>query len=373
MSIPLIATTTFGLEALAKREIQSLGFSDITVSDGKVEFKAALADIPKVNLWLRSADRVLLKLAEFKAADFDQLFDQTKVLPWEEWITKEGKITVTGKSVKSTLASVRACQSIVKKAIVERLKQKYSTDWLEETGSEFTVQVSLLKDIAQLTLDTTGSGLHKRGYRTDVGEAPIRETLAAALVLLSSWNKDKILVDPMCGSGTILIEAAMIARNIAPGFKKEFASEHWPAIDKKYWADARAAAKSAVNAGSALKIFGYDIDKDRIQDCKLNARNAGVEHDIIFEQKDIKELHIDEPAGVVVSNPPYGIKLSNIPELKPLYQALDRAVGNKKGWAIYILTADKNFPQYFRRARPDKVRKLYNGAIEVNYYQYYDK
>ena len=224
--ITLIATLSFGLEAVVKRELKALGFENIKASDGKVEFEATPEDIPIPNLWLRSADRVWLKIGAFPATTFDDLFEQTKALPWEEWITQNGKFTVTGKSVKSTLGSVRACQSIVKKAVVERLKEKYNTSWFEETGPEFTIQISMLRDMAQLTIDTSGSGLHRRGYRVQAGQAAIKETLAAALVQLSFWNKDRLLMDPLCGSGTILIEAAMQARNIAPGLKKDFASEY---------------------------------------------------------------------------------------------------------------------------------------------------
>lgn len=370
-TIMLIATTTFGLEAVVRREVEVLGFKGVTVSDGRIEFKALVEDIPRVNLRLRAADRVLLKLGEFKAADFDALFDRTEAIPWDRWVTEDGKITVVGKCVKSALASVRACQSIVKKAILRKLKEKYNKDWFEETGPEFTIQVSVLKDVAQITLDTSGWGLHKRGYRTVTGEVPLRENLAAALVLLSLWNKDQTLIDPMCGSGTILIEAAMIARNIAPGLKREFASEQWPAIDKKFWEEARLAAARAVNTDGALRIFGYDIDQNRIHDCRVNARKAGVEQDIVFECKDIKDLPTDQEDGVIVSNPPYGVKLSSARELAPVYGALYKIFRERRGRAFYILTADKKFPEHFRGVKPNKVRKLYNGTLEVNYYQYY--
>jgi putative N6-adenine-specific DNA methylase len=254
--ITLIATLSFGLEAVVKRELMNLGFENIHVSNGKVEFEATPEDIPTVNLWLRAADRVLLKMGAFPATTFDELFEQTKALPWEDWITKDGKFTVTGKSVKSTLGSVRACQSIVKKAVVERLKGKYHTAWFAETGPEFTIQVSLLRDEAQLTIDTSGSGLHKRGYRLQAGQAAIKETLAAALVLLSFWKKDRLLIDPMCGSRTILIEAAMQARNMAPGLKRHFASELWPNIPPEIWQQARKSARAAVNREGRLEIYG---------------------------------------------------------------------------------------------------------------------
>lgn len=369
--IRLIAIFTFGLEAIVKREVQALGFENISVTEGKVEFDATPQDIPKANLWLRAADRVLLKMGQFKAVTFDELFEQTKSLPWEDWITQDGKFTVNGKSVKSTLGSIRACQSIVKKAVVERLKDSYKVDWFAETGPEFTVQVAMLKDIATLTIDTSGSGLNRRGYRKQAGMAPIKETMAAALVQLSFWNKDRLLIDPMCGSGTILIEAAMIARNMAPGLGRNFASEDWPTVGKKAWRQARQEAQAAINFEGNLQIFGYDIDETMINACKANAIAAGVEEDIVFEQKDVNELWIDKQYGVVISNAPYGMKLSDYKEMNQIYISLNKTFKKKTGWSVYILTADKKFPDYFKRAYPDKVRKLYNGSIEVNYYQYF--
>lgn len=369
--VTLIATAAFGLEMTVKNEIKALGFDNIKVSDGVIEFEAAVVDIPRLNLWLRSADRVLLKMGEFKALLFDELFEQTKALPWESLITEGGQITVKGKSVKSKLASVRACQSIVEKAIVEKLKETYHISRLEETGAEFTIQVSMLKDIATLTVDTSGPGLHKRGYREKFVAAPLKETLAAGLVLLSFWNKDRLLIDPMCGSGTILIEAAMIARNMAPGLDREFASEKWPAIGDKAWRDARASAEAERVPGGKLEIFGYDIDDRCIRACRVNARNAGVEEDIVFEQKDVKDLWIDKKYGVLISNPPYGIRISEFSEMNEIYISLHKTFRKKTGWSLYILTADEMFPNYFKRAQPDRVRKLFNGGIKVNYYQYY--
>ncbi len=369
--ITLIAIFTFGLEAVVKREIEALGFENIRVSNGRVEFDATPEDIPRANLWLRAADRVLLKMGEFKAVTFDELFEQVKALPWEAWITRDGKFTVTGKAVKSTLGSVRACQSIVKKAVVEKLKAEYHTDWFAETGPEFTIQISMLKDMALLTIDTSGSGLNKRGYRRQSGAVPMKETMAAALVLLSFWNKDRLLVDPMCGSGTILIEAAMIGRNIAPGLRRRFASENWPAIDADAWPDAREAARQAIDMESDLQIFGYDIDETNITACRANAKYAGVKKDIIFEPKDIRDLWIDQQYGIVISNPPYGVRLGELRDINQIYISLNKTFRNKSGWSVYILTADKKFPDYFKRSRPSKMRKLYSGALEVNYYQYF--
>ena len=369
--ITLMAIFSFGLEAIVKRELQALGFDQLTVANGKVEFEARAEDISRANLWLRCADRVLLKMGEFKALTFDELFEGTKALPWDEWITRDGQFTVTGKSVKSTLGSVRACQSIVKKAVVERLKKEHKTDWFEETGPEFTIQVSMLKEVATLTIDTSGSGLNKRGYRLQAGEAALKETLAAALVQLSFWNKERLLIDPMCGSGTILIEAALLGRNIAPGLNRHFASEDWPSIPQNIWQAARKNAREVIDKKSELQLYGYDIDPAMIEASKANAKRAGVGGDIVFEQKDIIDLWIDKQYGVIISNPPYGIKLGEFRELNEIYISIHKTFKKKSGWSVYILTADKKFPDYFKRAKPDKVRKLYNGSIEVNYYQYF--
>lgn len=369
--IPLICVSSFGLEAIVKRELQALGFKIRKVSSGKVEVETTHKGIPKANLWLRCADRVLLKMGEFQALTFDELFEGTRALPWEDWITKDGQFTVIGKSVKSTLGSVRACQSIVKKAVVERLKDKYKTEWFDETGPKFTIQVSMLKDIATLTIDTSGSGLNRRGYRQKAGEAALKETLAAALVQLSFWNKDRLLIDPMCGSGTILIEAALIARNIAPGLNRGFASEHWPSIPDNLWKESRDNAQAVIDKKPHLQIFGYDIDPDAIEAGRSNTQKAGVGGDIQFEQKDIKDLWIDKQYGIVISNPPYGVKLGGYQELNEVYISIHKTFKKKTGWSIYILTADKKFPDYFKRAKPNKVRKLFNGPLEVNYYQYF--
>ncbi|MBG7610580.1 MAG: class I SAM-dependent RNA methyltransferase [Anaerolineae bacterium] len=369
--LTLIAISSFGLESIVKRELKNLGFDQLKTSNGKVEFEAKIDDIPKVNLWLRSADRVLVKMGEFRATTFDDLFEGAKSLAWENWISEDGKFTVTGTSVKSGLGSVRACQSIVKKAVVERLKENYASSWFDETGPEYTIKISLLKDIATLTLDTSGSGLNRRGYRSQAGRAPIKETMAAALVQLSFWNRERLLIDPMCGSGTILIEAALLARNIAPGLKRKFASEQWPIIKQRAWDLARAEAKRAVIKETELQIFGYDIDKSLINISKANAYAAGVGDDIVFEQKDVKDLWIDQQYGVVISNPPYGIKIGGYQALNQIYISLHKTFRKKTGWSVYILSADKKFPDYFKRSRPDRVRKLYNGNIEVNYYQYF--
>jgi len=368
--VNLIATAKFGLESIVKNELISLGYDDIQVSNGRIDFKANLSDIPKTNIWLRCADRILLLMDEFEALTFDELYEKTKAIPWENLITRDGKFTVTGKSIKSQLRSVRSCQSIVKKAVVDRLKEKYKIGWFEETGPEFNIQVSLLKDLVTLTVDSSGVGLHKRGYRAEGGEAPLKETLAAALVTLSVWSPDQILIDPMCGSGTILIEAAMLARNIAPGLKRNFASEKWPLIQPTAWVEAREDASTAVKHIPSLQIMGYDIDGKIIETAKANAQLAGVLGGIYFDCKDLKDIWIDRQYGVLITNPPYGIRIAEFKEINNLYIHLNKIFRKKTGWSVYVLTADEKFPRYFKRAKPEKVRKLYNGTIKVNYYQY---
>lgn len=373
MKITLIATAKFGLEMIVKQEVQALGFDEIVVSDGRIEFQATLADIPKANLWLRAADRVLLKIAEFPTHTFDDLFEQTTALPWEAWITRDGRFTVNAKTHKSTLKSARSCQSILKKAVVERLKSAYQIDWFPETGAEFTIQLALVRNQALLTLDTSGVGLHKRGYREEAGEAPLKETFAAGLVQLSFWQPDRLLLDPMCGSGTILIEAALIGRNIAPGLHRDFAAEGWPAIPAEAWAQARADAQAAILPGGNLQLQGSDSDRASIEIARSNAAKAGVADDIQFEVKDVRKLWIDREFGIVITNPPYGIRLAEYQELNSIYIALNKMFRKKDGWSIYVLTADQKFPDFFKRGRPDRVRKLYNGTIETNFYQYYGR
>jgi putative N6-adenine-specific DNA methylase len=368
--IELIATSTFGLEAVVKREVLSLGYPDLLTEDGKITFSADLAAIPRANLWLRSADRVLLKMGQFKALSFEELFENTNALPWDEWITEDGKFTVTGKSVKSKLYSVPDCQAIVKKAVVEKMKQRYKKDWFSETGPEYTIQVSLLKDMATLTIDTSGVGLHKRGYRHRSVEAPLKETLAAALVQLSFWNKDRLLVDPFCGSGTIPIEAAMIARNIAPGLNRGFASEDWPKVGKKLWKQARIEAFSSIDQESRIRIAGSDIDKRAIETARQNAVNCGVDDCIEYRAMPFSQLKITEEYGVVVTNPPYGERMGQSQQARELYSDMGMKFADNHTWSVYVITSDEDFESLFGK-KADRRRKLYNGRIKVDYYQYY--
>ena len=369
-NLNLIATTTFGLEACVKREVMRLGFENIKTSDGKVEFTGDESAIPKANLWLRCAGRVHLKIGEFKAITFDELFEKTKALPWEEWIPVDGKFTVVGKSVKSTLFSVPDCQAIVKKAVVEKLKQTYNVDWFDETGAEYTIQVALLKDVATLTIDTTGSGLHKRGYRADAMIAPLKESLAAAMVELSYWNKDRILFDPMCGSGTIPIEAALIARNIAPGLNRKFASEEWERIGKNRWKAARMEAYKAINYDCEPLIYGSDIDPEAIEVAKENAIKAGVDDCIHFEVKPCQEITLPGDYGCLVTNPPYGERIGELKEVENLYRALGTIMAQNTTWSTYLITSMEYFETLFGR-KADAKRKLFNGRIKTDYYQFY--
>lgn len=367
--LELIATTTFGLEAIVKREVENLGYKILKVEDGKVTYLGNESAIAKSNLWLRCADRVLLKMGEFPVFSFEELYQQTKALPWEEWIPEDGKFTVTGTSVKSKLYSVPDCQSIVKKAIVDRLKEFYRCEWFSEKGADFTTKISILKDSAVLTIDTSGSGLHKRGYRVKDVAAPIKETLASAMVQLSFWNNNRILMDPFCGSGTIPIEAAMIGRHIAPGLNRKFASEDWPSIPSEIWKSYKKEAYNQIQYDQPLKIFASDIDSKAIEASKENAIEAGVDDCIDFKVMPVSNLEITKKYGIIICNPPYGERIGDKEKLTDIYKDLKHLLDDEKTWSLYLLTSDKTFEDQFKPA--NKRRKLYNGRIEVTYYQYF--
>ena len=370
----LIATAAFGLEAVVKREVTALGFSDIKCLDGKVEF-APQGDlyeaIVRANLWLRSADRVLLKMGEFPATTFDGLFESVKSLPWEEWIPVDGKFTVTGKSVRSGLFSVPDVQSIVKKAIVEKLRQKYKVEWFKETGAEFTIQAAILKDIATLTIDTTGAknGLHKRGYRARSTAAPMKETMAAALIQLANYSGRKPFLDPCCGSGTLPIEAALIAKNIAPGLARKFASERWPMIPQKIWKEERSAAYSKMRTETEPIIHAADIDPEAVELAHANAELAGVDDCIIFENRSVSQTILPSETGIAIINPPYGERLGEIKQAEALYSQLG-SIFNPTRWNIYVITPDEFFETAYKK-RAKAKRKLFNGMIKTDYYQYF--
>lgn len=373
MKLELIATATFGLEAVVKREIQDLGYKIIKSEDAKITYMGDERAIVKSNLWLRSADRVLLKMGEFKALEFEELFQQTKAIPWEELIPIDGKFTVNCTSVKSKLHSVPSCQSIVKKAIVERMKEYYCIDRFEETGAEYTVKVTLLKDNVTLTVDTSGAGLHKRGYRVCDVQAPIKETLAAAMVQLSFWKEGRILMDPCCGSGTIPIEAAMIGRNIAPGLNRKFASEDWEMIPREMWKEERKSAFEAVNYDADLRIFAFDVDGRAIEAATENAIEAGVDDCIVFKRMNMNRIEAKEPGGIIITNPPYGERIGEEKQIENIYKKYREFYGENPTWSLFMVTTDKNVEDKIMGRPADRRRKLYNGRLEVCYYQFHGK
>jgi len=368
--VELIATSTFGLEAIVGEEVRELGFKDVRVENGKVSFQSDLNGIARSNLWLRTADRVRLKIGEFEARTFDELFEKTKRLPWSEWLPENAEFPVEGKSVKSTLYSISDCQAIVKKAIVEHMKGKYKKDWFDEDGPLFRIEVSLLKDVATLTIDTSGVALHKRGYRSLIGGAPLKETMAAALIRLSKWNPDTVLVDPLCGSGTIPIEAALIGQNIAPGMNREFASEHWPSIPKDVWRQARAETHDLANYDRPLEIIGTDIDDEMLKIARVNAEEAMVNDSIHFQRMDVSDLRSSKKYGKIICNPPYGERLGEHKEVEQLYKRMGNVFRALDTWSYYILTSYEGFESLFGK-QASKKRKLFNGNIKVDYYQFF--
>lgn len=368
----LIATAAMGLEAIVAKEVKDLGYEPRT-ENGKVYFEGDAAAIARCNMWLRTADRVKVVVAEFYAKTFDELFEKTKALRWEDYLPKDASFPVQGKSVKSTLFSVSDCQAIVKKAIVERLKSAYHVEtWLAETGARFPLEVALLKDKVTLTIDASGAGLHKRGYRTGQGEAPLKETLAAALVKLTNWYPDKPFVDPFSGSGTIPIEAALIGQNIAPGFNREFISEGWDWIGGSIWDEVRTEAEDKANYDQPLDIEGLDVDPKMARIAEANAFEAGLGDLIRFRTEDATKFQTDKEYGVIVGNPPYGERLSDRPGVEKLYADLGRAFKPLDTWSIYVLTSHEGFEEVYGRPATKK-RKLFNGFIRCDYYQYWGK
>ena len=371
MKLELIATATFGLEAVVKREIEALGYRIIRSEDAKITYMGDERAIARSNLWLRSADRVLLKMGEFKALEFEELFQQTKAVAWEDIIPADGKFTVTGTSVKSKLHSVPACQSIVKKAIVERLGSFYCIDRFEETGAEYTVKVTILKDRVTLTIDTSGTGLHKRGYRVCDVAAPIKETLAAAMVQLSFWKAGRLLVDPCCGSGTIPIEAAMIGRNIAPGLNRKFASQEWDIIPPEIWKEERKAAFEAIDYDADIRIEASDISGRAVEAAIENAAEAGVDDCIEFKKMNMAKLTAEEEGGIVITNPPYGERIGEKKQIEAIYSAYNEFYRKNPTWSLFMVTTDKEVENKIFGRPADRRRKLYNGRLEVCYYQFH--
>ena len=369
--IELVAPCHFGLEAVLKKEILDLGYEIVRVEDGRVTFAGDEDAICRANIFLRTAERILLKVGQIHAVTFDELFEGIKALPWENYIPSDGKFWVAkASSVKSKLFSPSDIQSIVKKAIVERLKGVYSLQWFPETGAEYPIRISFMKDEAVVCLDTTGLSLHKRGYRTMVSKAPIKETLAAALLMLTPWHKDRILVDPFCGSGTFPIEAAMMAANIAPGMNRSFTAEKWTNfVGRKYWYGAIDEANDLVDDQIETDIQGYDIDGDIIKAARQNAREAGVDHLIHFQQRPLSELSHPKKYGFIVSNPPYGERLEEKSHLPALYTEIGDRFRELDSWSMYLITSYEDAEKYIGK-KADKNRKIYNGMLKTYYYHF---
>ncbi len=370
-SLELIATAAFGLESVVARELEELGYTGLKIEDGRITFPAEKRDIIRTNLWLRSADRILLKIARFPSQDFGSHFDQVAALPWSEWLPVDARFPVDGKSVSSRLHSVPTLQGVTKKAIVESMRKTYNRFRFDESGVEYPIEVSVVRDVATLSIDTSGDGLHKRGYREVVGPAPLRETTAAAMILLSYWNRERPFLDPFCGSGTLPIEAAMIARRRAPGLHRGFLCEFWPQLLKEEWKDVRDEARDFQITGPLpAPIIGQDIDGRAIRLSEQHAGEAGVLGDIQFRKMDVLEYQTSLEYGVAICNPPYGERLGTNESAEALYDDMADAFQALNTWSIYVFTSHPGFERLFRR-RADRRRKIYAGKIPCTFYQFF--
>lgn len=370
--LELIATSAFGIEAIVAKELKDLGFNNLIVENGKVAYITNEEGLVKSNLWLRCADRIHIKIAEFPATSFEELFNRVKAIEWSNYFPQDANFIVNAKSVKSGLFSLSDIQSITKKAIVEKLKETYQVEWFEESGSKYPLLVSILKDSVTITLDSSGVALHKRGYRENANEAPIKETLAAALVKISGWTFDKPFADPFCGSGTIPIEAALIGLNIAPGIGRKFQAEEWDIIPSELWKKAKKEAYEAIEYDRDLTILASDINKRSLRLAMDNAEKAGVDHCIEFKHLDVREFTTDLSGGFLISNPPYGERLEEKATIDALYSDIGKTFKALKDWNYFIMTSDEDFEKNFGR-KSDKNRKLYNGRLKCYYYQYFSK
>ncbi|RST90003.1 RNA methyltransferase [Vagococcus humatus] len=368
----LIATAASGIEALVGRELRDLGI-ECEVENGRAIFYGDMETIAKASLWLRTADRIKIVVGEFKATTFEELFEKTKAIPWEDFLPMDAEFPVSGKSIKSTLFSVSDCQAITKKAIVNRLSDVYHRyGRLPETGALYPLEVALLKDKVTITLDTTGPSLFKRGYRIDKGGAPLKENMAAALVMLTNWRKDRPFYDPVCGSGTICIEAALIGHNIAPGFNRDFLCESWTNVDTSVFDKVRTEADEQADYDIELDIMGTDIDGRMIEIAKKNAEEIGLGDSITFKQMQLKDFTTTKEYGVIVANPPYGERLGEEQSVRELYKEMGDVYRPLDTWSKYILTSDLEFENFYCQ-RATKKRKLYNGAIRTDLFQYWGK
>ena len=367
----LLVPCHFGLEAVLKREIYDLGYEITKVEDGRVTFEGDEEAICRANIFLRTAERVMIQVGRFKATTFEELFQGIKNLPWEEYIPEDGKFWVKkASSINSKLFSPSDIQSIAKKAMVERMKQKYHNEWFKEDGAAYPVRIFLLKDEVTVALDTSGDSLHKRGYRTMTSKAPLTETLAASLIMLTPWRKDRILVDPFCGSGTFPIEAAMIAANVAPGMNRDFTAEEWTnLIDRKLWYECVKEAEDMIDTTVKVDIQGYDIDGDVIKAARENAKRAGVEHMIHFQQRAVADLSHPKKYGFIITNPPYGERLEDKADLPELYTQIGQAYQRLDSWSMFLITSYTETEKYIGR-KADKNRKIYNGMLKTYFYQF---
>ena len=370
MMYDLIATSTFGIESITAKELRALGYEDLKIENGKVTFEGDEMDIAIANVHLRTADRVLIKMAEFEARSFEELFQGTQKVDWSKIIPIDGVMHVVGKSVKSTLHSVPDCQSIVKRAVIKSMSESYGIEQFSESGPVYKIEVAILKDVVTLTIDTTGPGLHKRGYRELAGVAPLKETLAASMLLVSRWRDDCELIDPFCGSGTILIEAAMIAQNIAPGVNREFVCETWPTMRESIFKMVRDGAKNSEKQKD-IRLIGYDIDYRTLKVAMENAKKAGVDKYIEFQKRDFMEFSTSRKYGFIISNPPYGERIGEKEILNGLYKHMGNVKKKLDTWDFNILTSFEPFEKTFG-VKSTKNRKLYNGKIKCYYYQYFD-
>ena len=367
----LVVPCHFGLEAVTKREIYDLGYEITRVEDGRVTFEGDEEAVCRANVFLRSAERVLLQVGRFHATTFDELFEGIKALPWEDYIPKDGRFWVTkASSIKSKLFSPSDIQSIAKKAMVERLKQSYHLDWFPEDGASYPVRIFLLKDEVMVTIDPSGESLHKRGYRLMTSKAPLTETLAAALIMLTPWKRDRILVDPFCGSGTFPIEAAMMAANIAPGMNRSFTAQKWTnLIPAELWKETVQEAEEMIDKDVQVDIQGYDIDPEVVKAARENAKRAGVDHMIHFQQREVANLRHPKKYGFVITNPPYGERLEEKEDLPKLYEQIGKAFEGLDSWSLYMITSYEDTERYIGR-KADKNRKIYNGMIKTYFYQF---
>lgn len=370
MDIKFVVPCLMGLESLIAEELREIGAQNVEAENARVLFSGDEHILARANICLRHAERIQILIGSFKALSFEELFEGTKSLPFEEWIGKDDAFPVKGYSLNSKLFSVSDCQSIIKKAVVERLKTKYKTPWFSETGAKYQIQFSIMKDIVTLTIDTSGVGLHKRGYRLSANEAPIKETLAASLCSLARVRNYHTLYDPMCGSGTILIEGAMKAFSIAPGLKRTFAAEKFSNIPAEIWAQERTRAKDLINFDCDFVAYGSDIDKNSLEIAQENARRAGVDKRIHFEQLDFHNWEGKTKKGTVICNPPYGERLLDIKTANDIYKTMGEKFVSKRGWAYYVISPSEDFEKLFGK-RADKRRKLYNGMIKCQVYMYF--